>query len=78
MVSTMDVPCSSAVAGRMKQAWVVRRRMYTKNFAVLASNPLVDMEGHLLQNCPNYHYSHLRPEGSDHHLVLRLEESEHC
>ncbi len=49
-----------------------------KDFAVLASSPLADMEGHLLLNCPNYHYSHLMPEGSDHHLVHRLEESEHC
>jgi len=44
MVSTMAAPCSSAVAGRMKQAWAVRRRRYMKGFAGSASNPLVDME----------------------------------
>jgi len=78
MVSTMGAPCSSAVAGRMKQALVVQRRRYMKDFGVLASSPLVDMEGRLLLNYPNCHYSHLMPKGSDRHLVLRLEELEHC
>ncbi len=77
-VSTMGAPCSPAAAGRMKQAWVVRRRMYMKNFAALASSPSVDMEVHLLLNCPNSHCLHSMPKGSDHHLVHRLGESERC
>ncbi len=78
MVSTAGAPCSSAVAGRMKQALVVQRRRYMKDFVVLASNPLVDMEERLLRNCLNCHYSHSRPKGSNRHLVHRLEELEHC
>jgi hypothetical protein len=62
----------------MKQALVVQKRKYMKDFGVLASSPLVDMGGHLLLNCPNCHYSHLMPTGSDRHLAHRLEESERC
>jgi hypothetical protein len=57
---------------------VVQRRRCMKDFVVLASSPLADMEGRLLLNCPNCHYSHLMPKGSGRHLVLRLEELEHC
>lgn len=74
----MGAPCSSAVAERMKQALVVRRRKYMKDFGVLANNPLVDMEELLLLSFPNFHYSHLRPAGSNRHLVHRLEGSERC
>jgi hypothetical protein len=74
----MGAPCSSAVAERMKQALVVRRRKYMKDFGVMASNPLVDMEERLLLSSPSCHYSHLRPTGLARHLVHRLEGSGRC
>jgi len=49
-----------------------------KDFGVRASNPLADMEELLLLSSPNFHYSHLRPRGSNRHLVHRLEGSERC
>jgi hypothetical protein len=42
----------------MKQALEGRRRRYM-TFVALASNPLVDMEGHLILSYLNYHYLHL-------------------
>jgi hypothetical protein len=78
MVNTMGAPCSSAAVGRRKQALAVQRRKYRKDFEGWASNPLVDMEERPLLSCLNCHYSHLRPTGSNRHLVLRLEESERC
>jgi hypothetical protein len=36
-----------------------------KDFGVMASNPLADMEELLLLSSPNFHYSHLRPRGSN-------------
>jgi hypothetical protein len=74
----MGAPCSSAVAERMKQALVVRRRKHMKDFGVMASNSLVDMEELLLLSSPNFHYLHWRPTGSNRHLVHRLEGSERC
>jgi hypothetical protein len=74
----VGAPCSSAVAERMKQALVVRRRKYMKDFGVMASNPLVDREELLLLSSPNFRYSHSRPTGSNRHLVHRLEVSERC
>jgi len=78
MASTTGAPCNSAVAGRMRQALAVQKSRHMEGFVVLASSPLVDMEERLLLSCLSCHYSHLRPEGSDRHLVHRLEESEHC
>ena len=74
----MGAPYSSAVAERMKQALVVQRRKYMKDFGVMASNPLVDREELLLLNSLNCHYSHWKPTGSNRHLVHRLEGSERC
>jgi hypothetical protein len=79
MVSTMGAPCSSAVAEHMKQELAVQKSRHRKDFAAgWASNPLVGMEEHPLLNCPNCHYSHSMPAGSDRHLVRRLEGSERC